>query len=287
MGYGDMPSMFQNSFGGGGAGGFGGGSNTGHGLGTQKHRFCASYPNVGQCRRGFHCVFAHSRDEVQTPLLSVAEENHSAEALTEEFFTERFKTLWCPIGAQHDWHSCVYAHTYQDARRKPSVGYGPQPCPYWSKKDTRASYSQRCPLGIRCSYSHGAKEQLYHPNYFSTLTCRDMQLKGCPRRHLCAFFHKKSEKRIPAPDRLDYARPLPKEVLPAEWMSHFLAPPFFQETSENASAMQPGQDHGFVPYMAGNFGNFAHFPVAMYPDMSGGGNASAGYQWGGQHRGGQ
>jgi hypothetical protein len=31
--------------------------------------------------------------------------------------------LWCPIGAQHDWQTCAYAHTYQDARRKPSIGY--------------------------------------------------------------------------------------------------------------------------------------------------------------------
>ena len=31
-------------------------------------------------------------------------------------------------------------------------------CPYWSKKDTGAEYSQRCPLGLRCPYSHGAKD---------------------------------------------------------------------------------------------------------------------------------
>ncbi len=33
-------------------------------------------------------------------------------------------------------------------------------CPYWSKKDTGAEYSQRCPLGLRCPYSHGAKEMV-------------------------------------------------------------------------------------------------------------------------------
>jgi len=200
-----------------------------------KHRFCASYPNISQCRRGHGCAFAHSRDEVKTPLLAKEEEDHDPAFLTEPFFTGKFKTLWCPIGAQHDWQSCVYAHTYQDARRKPSIGYGPQPCPYWSKKDTRAAYSQRCPLGLRCPYSHGAKEQLYHPKYFRTVICRDLQQRGCPRSHLCAFHHKRSERRAVGNDTVDYSKPLKKTAIPPDWASSFLSPPFFQETCEAES----------------------------------------------------
>mmetsp|Transcript_53650 Transcript_53650/g.143501 ORF Transcript_53650/g.143501 Transcript_53650/m.143501 type:complete len:573 (-) Transcript_53650:275-1993(-) len=199
----------------------------------QKHRFCASYPNVHECARGAACAFAHSREEAATPLLSVEEENHEPAALTDVFFTCKFKTLWCPIGAQHNWQTCVYAHTYQDVRRVPAIGYGPLPCPYWSKKDTRLSYLQRCPLGLRCPYSHGAKEQLYHPKYFRTVVCRDLQLEGCPRQKFCAFYHPRSEQCAASVDDTDYTRPLRKEALPQDWVAYILAPPFFQETGED------------------------------------------------------
>merc|ERR1719453_2683451 len=39
-----------------------------------KHRFCASYPHIQSCRRGTACAFAHSREEIRTPLLSESEE---------------------------------------------------------------------------------------------------------------------------------------------------------------------------------------------------------------------
>jgi hypothetical protein len=222
----------------------------------QKHRFCASYPNVSQCRRGAACAFAHSRAEACTPLLEVEEEEHRPEALTESFFTEKFKTLWCPIGAQHDWQNCPYAHTYQDARRKPDIGYGPQPCPYWSKKDTRVAYSQRCPLGLRCPYSHGAKEQLYHPKYFRTVICRDLQLKGCPRQTLCAFFHRRGERRTADPDDVDYMQPLDKENISQEWSSYFLSPPFFQESANEGGGASGSSGMAPPPAMV---------PQAMHP----------------------
>eukprot|EP00971_Amphidinium_carterae_P155134 3076377-Amphidinium_carterae.1 len=40
----------------------------------QKSRFCASYPHVNQCRRGGQCGFAHCREEICAPLLSLEEE---------------------------------------------------------------------------------------------------------------------------------------------------------------------------------------------------------------------
>ncbi|CAE8702151.1 unnamed protein product, partial [Polarella glacialis] len=152
-----------------------------------------------------------------------------------EFFTERFKTLWCPIGAQHDWQSCMYAHTYQDVRRPPGIGYGHQLCPYWNKKETNLAYAQRCPLGPRCPYAHGAKEQLYHPNYFRTLVCRDLQRRRCPRSHLCAFFHRIGDCRKVHHDDVNYSQPLSKENLPNDWLAHFMNPPRFQEAMESGS----------------------------------------------------
>lgn len=195
-----------------------------------KQRFCASFPDIGQCRRGSACAFAHSREEICTPLLSKEEEQQEQSALTEIFFMYSFKTLWCPIGVQHDWQTCVYAHNYQDARRKVSIGYGPRPCPYWAKKDTGADYSSRCPFGLRCPYSHGAKEQLYHPMYFRTVICRDLRAKACPRQKLCAFFHRRAERRRPPNDATNYEAPLPEEGLPETWVNDFLTPPF-QEAS--------------------------------------------------------
>ncbi|CAE7243063.1 unnamed protein product, partial [Symbiodinium sp. CCMP2456] len=105
-------------------------------------------------------------------------------------------------------------------------------CPYWSKKDTGAEYSQRCPLGLRCPYSHGAKEQLYHPHYFKTAVCRDLRGKACPRHKLCAFYHHRHERRTTPVDDVDYEKPLPVEALPESWVTDFLSPPFHAESSK-------------------------------------------------------
>lgn len=203
-----------------------------------KQRFCASFPDVSQCRRGATCAFAHSREEARTPLLSLEQEQQTPSALTEDFFMFQFKTLWCPVGVQHDWQACVYAHNYQDARRQVSIGYGPRPCPYWAKKDPNAEYAQRCPLGLRCPFSHGAKEQLYHPQYFRTVTCRDLRAKACPRQKLCAFFHKRAERRKPPQDSTDYSSPLPEAALPEAWVTSFLSPPLRDAVS--AACAQDG-----------------------------------------------
>jgi len=204
----------------------------------QKRRFCTSFPNVMVCRRGSTCAFAHSRDEIRAPLLSIEEENQDPEYMTDDFFMYKYKTLWCPIGVQHEWHTCVYAHNYQDARRPVSIGYGARLCPYWSKKDTGAEYSQRCPLGLRCPYSHGAKEQLYHPQYFKTVICRDLRGKACPRQGLCAFYHNRAERRTAAAnDDIDYSQPLPEKAMHTDWMSEFLMPPFLPESSKSNEDM--------------------------------------------------
>lgn len=197
-----------------------------------KRRFCTSYPDAGTCRRGAVCTFAHSREEIPN-LLEIDEENQEPAAMTDHFFMHNYKTRWCPKGVQHEWHTCVYAHNYQDARRPVTIGYGARLCPHWSKKDTGAEYAQRCPFGLRCPFSHGAKEQLYHPQYFKTIICRDLRGSGggkaCPRHTLCAFYHGRNEKRTSPPDDVDYTQPLPAEGLPSDWVAEFLSPPFLPE----------------------------------------------------------
>eukprot|EP00440_Ansanella_granifera_P014534 gb/GFBE01015798.1/.p1 GENE.gb/GFBE01015798.1/~~gb/GFBE01015798.1/.p1 ORF type:complete len:391 (+),score=56.35 gb/GFBE01015798.1/:1-1173(+) len=241
------------------------GSRASH-AGRPKRRFCTSYPDVSACRRGSSCAFAHSREEICAPLLEIEEEQQEPSALTDEFFMFKYKMRWCPIGVQHEWHTCVYAHNYQDARRPVEIGYGAKLCPYWSKKDTGAEYSQRCPLGLRCPYSHGAKEQLYHPHYFKTVVCRDLRGKACPRQRLCAFFHHRSERRGAPADDVDYTQPLASEALPENWVSEFLSPPFLPEGSQQR--INGGKD-GLQMYggQMGADGQYGQMPCVFFLPM--------------------
>merc|ERR1719265_2491812 len=220
-----------------------------------KHRFCASYPQVASCRRGDSCAFAHSREEIRTSLLAEEEENQRPNALTNDFFMFKFKTLWCPIGVQHDWQTCVYAHNYQDARRHPGISYGPRPCPYWKRKETTLEYSQRCPLGVRCPFSHGAKEQLYHPAYFKTVTCQDWPNSNCPRGRLCAFWHKRSQQRTrpSGDDEFNYKLPIPEERLAEQLQPDFLSPPFKLLNSLQADGQGMG-DYDLVDGLDEHYG---------------------------------
>lgn len=160
-----------------------------------KQRFCSSY-NQLECHRGPFCAFAHTREEIRCELFSENDEKQPSA----EFFMRFFKTLWCPYGIQHDWHGCLYAHTYQDCRRTPDIGYGSEPCPYWQKDLHSADYQRRCPSGPRCCFAHGSKEQLYHPAYYKTMPCADFRAKQtCPRGVLCAFYHDFAERRYAPP----------------------------------------------------------------------------------------
>lgn len=213
--------------------------------GIYKQRFCSSYNHL-ECHRGRFCAFAHTREEIRCDLFTEEEEG----APKSDFFMKKFKTLWCPYGVQHDWHGCLYAHTYQDCRRSPSIGYGSEPCPYWQKDLHSADYQKRCPFGPRCPYSHGSKEQLYHPAYYKTMPCADYKTKRlCPRSDLCAFFHDLSEKRLAIPTggtpatstpsiecssaedsvgtRLyDYTKPIPQQLMNL-LQPNFMRPPLF------------------------------------------------------------
>mmetsp|Transcript_99110 Transcript_99110/g.212352 ORF Transcript_99110/g.212352 Transcript_99110/m.212352 type:complete len:629 (-) Transcript_99110:75-1961(-) len=140
----------------------------------------------GRCPRGRLCAFAHNRQELLVPFFSEAEETDPSE----EFIAYNFKTQWCPIGGPHDWENCVYAHTYRDWRRSPGIGYSSWPCPQWTKSISSGGaelmYQDRCPHGMACAFAHGAKEQLYHPQFYKTSPCSEC---NCKRGALCAFTH--------------------------------------------------------------------------------------------------
>lgn len=156
-----------------------------------KQRFCSSYNHL-ECHRGNVCAFAHSRSDIRCELFSIEDEENPGA----DFFMNLFKTLWCPYGVQHDWHGCLYAHTYQDCRRAPQIGYSSEPCPYWKKDLHSVDYDRRCPSGARCSYAHGSKEQLYHASCYKIMPCVDYRArKTCPRGIMCAFYHEPHEKR--------------------------------------------------------------------------------------------
>ena len=82
------------------------------------------------------CAFAHSEDEVTVDLLhkfapalpeedknqASANKNNSTKENSSDFYMFHFKTVWCPYSdASHPRDACVYAHNWQDFRRKPHV----------------------------------------------------------------------------------------------------------------------------------------------------------------------
>jgi len=149
-----------------------------------------------RCPRGRFCAFAHARQELLVPHFGEMEEVMPSE----DFIAHKFKTEWCPIGGPHDWENCVYAHTYRDWRRSPLLGYSSRPCPQWTQSISGGSpelmYADRCPRGMACPLAHGAKEQLYHPQFYKTSPCS----ANCKRGSLCAFTHGPEDTRKPAPD---------------------------------------------------------------------------------------
>jgi len=194
------------------------------GLALRKRRFCATFPQVGKCKQGASCAYAHAREEVLGPVCSEAEER--LEGVGSDFFMWTYKTQWCPIGSFHDWQECIYAHNYQDYRRDPRLGYSTLVCPDWEKANRSPDYCSRCPRGFSCGYAHGAKEQLYHPGYFRSVLCNDhFHGKRCPRGRQCAFFHKKKEKRN-SPPWPDHGEKLPEPIVDEFLQPDVEYPPF-------------------------------------------------------------
>ncbi|KAF4730274.1 hypothetical protein FOZ63_019794, partial [Perkinsus olseni] len=116
-----------------------------------------------------------------------------------------------------------------------------------------AEYSSRCPNSHRCPYSHGSKEQLYHPSYYKTMPCCDWKARGrCPRGELCAFYHDARERRqIKRVLTLDYSQPLSHVGdLLQQHQPHFWRPPLFSpddtSTSVNSNKKESLPRGGFA-----------------------------------------
>ena len=81
-----------------------------------------------------------------------------------------YKTEWCPFNlTTHDKGLCVYAHNYQDFRRKPNeYDILPEKCENWDLNGKIYKYSDGCPNGYSCIKCHGWKELEYHPLVYKT-----------------------------------------------------------------------------------------------------------------------
>lgn len=89
-----------------------------------KKQFCSHYPvSVGECPYGDFCSYAHNEEEILTPLIHNYAEN-------DDFYMFLYKTEFCPFNlTEHDKSKCVYAHNWQDYRRKPDhYSYEPIVC---------------------------------------------------------------------------------------------------------------------------------------------------------------
>lgn len=153
-----------------------------------KTKFCSLYPNnLALCEYGVFCSFAHSEADINIELI------HNYE-YDSDFYMFHFKTAWCPFNlTHHDKALCVYAHNWQDYRRKPHIAnYDPVPCSHWKTTDFILNYENGCPNRERCNKCHGWKEFEYHPLLYKTKPCTNKQ---CNKGQDCANYHSNSERR--------------------------------------------------------------------------------------------
>jgi hypothetical protein len=154
-----------------------------------KTKFCTYFPNnVQACDYGTFCSFAHSEYDIVIELIH----NYDYD---DDFYLFHFKTIWCPFNlTQHDKALCVYAHNWQDYRRKPHTHtYDPIPCPNWKSTDFIVNYEDGCPLKEKCTKCHGWKENEYHPNNYKNKPCS--MGKNCQKGKDCPHFHNPKERR--------------------------------------------------------------------------------------------
>lgn len=111
-----------------------------------------------------------------------------------DFYIFHFKTVWCPYNEDdHSRERCVYAHNWQDFRRKPNIfKYSKEMCSQWLTKDFISSLSQGCSSEYNCQKSHGWKEQELHPDYYRVNSCNNGF--SCSKPH-CPYYHSEKERR--------------------------------------------------------------------------------------------
>jgi len=158
-----------------------------------KTKFCTYYPNnLEKCDYGHFCSFAHSENDIAIELI------HNYE-FDEDFYMFHFKTVWCPFNlTQHDKALCVYAHNWQDYRRRADqVTYEPSPCSNWKSTDFILNYEDGCHFREKCIKCHGWKEHEYHPMNYKVKACPAG--KNCQKGKDCPHYHSLRERRIVTP----------------------------------------------------------------------------------------
>jgi hypothetical protein len=155
-----------------------------------KKKFCVHYPhNLSKCEYGTFCSFAHSENDIKIELIHHYVQN-------DEFFMYHFKTVWCPFNyINHDKGGCVYAHNWQDFRRRPDqYRYEAVPCPFWKPTEIVQNYDKGCPDGMHCQKCHGWKEYDFFPMIYKTRACDNG--KKCIKGNCCPFYHHPESRRI-------------------------------------------------------------------------------------------
>lgn len=159
---------------------------------SEKYRtkFCSYYPDrVEACEFGDYCSFAHSKTQIKIDLI----ENYKRD---EDFFMFHYKTVFCPYNlADHDKVLCVYAHNWQDYRRRPDhTDYGAAICSEWKAAKFIKNYDEGgCQFGAKCKKSHGWKEAEFHPTNYKMKKCT---LKKCFGGNFCPYYHNENDRRV-------------------------------------------------------------------------------------------
>ena len=163
-----------------------------------KAKFCTFFPqNLASCEYGGFCSFAHSQEEIKVSLIHKLPHDP-------DFYLYYFKTEWCPFTQEHNKAQCVYAHNWQDFRRKPHVFlYQDEMCLNWKSGTFISEYHEGCPHQQECQFCHGWKERDYHPLNYKTRPCAEKKL--CPKGLECPFFHSVRERRDVG--RINFFRP--------------------------------------------------------------------------------
>ena len=154
-----------------------------------KKKFCLHYPkNLELCEYGRYCSFAHEESECLTELIH----NYIYDY---DFYIFHYKTVSCPFNLNHHVKSlCVYAHNWQDFRRKPNIhNYDQAACPNWNPNERILAYEKGCPHVLNCTKCHGWKEAEYHPLNYKTKKCPNE--KNCRRSQDCPHYHNVEEQR--------------------------------------------------------------------------------------------
>ena len=152
-------------------------------------KFCTKYPDkIDECDYGEYCSFAHTENEVKTDLIH----NYVFDV---DFFIFHYKTMWCPFNlTQHDKALCVYAHNWQDFRRRPNVfEYDPEPCSNWKADEFIGEYARGCAKNFDCNKCHGWKEYEFHPMMYKTKACPKSD--KCNKESHCSMYHSDTDRR--------------------------------------------------------------------------------------------